>query len=254
MAHAAERLIEFRYKTPTTGAALRENVRAALASGRPDAEPRPARFPNLHIVANGPTAAHAPLDASFTLAVNGSLKLFTERGLAPTFWACVDPKKMIAGFLDNAPRRTHYLVNSQCHPSVLEALRGYPWVSLWHSYNEAFVDLLDGRTVIDAGTTITLNALPLLHMLGYRSFDVWGWDGCYLGGKDHAVAQKHRRRGSVDLKVGFWRRPFKTTPTWALEAQEAVALLSQVNYRVRVRGSGMIGSILRHAGVRAGFP
>ncbi len=254
MALPERRLVEFRYTTPKTGSALRQHVQGALSFCSRHAEPAPASPHTLHIIANGPSARQAPFDAPHTMALNGALRLFVERGLEPTYWAALDPQEMVAKFVTKPrPRRTTYLVNSQCHPAVCHTLAGLN-VHLWHSYNDAFNDLLNGRTAIDAGTSVTLNAIPLAHMLGYRSIEVWGWDGCYLGGKDHAVAQKHNAKGTVDLKVGFWRRPFKTTPTWALEAQQAVALLSQVDYRVRVRGSGMIGSILRHAGVRAGFP
>lgn len=250
MAHAAERIIQFDYKVPYDGAVLRENVRAALASGLPDVEGfRGFAGQTLTIVGNGPSAVNTPFDKAYALALNGSLKLFTERKTYPAYWACVDPKPMVADFVKDAPHETIYLVNSQCHPSVREALRGRT-VRLWHSYNDAFNDLLEGRTVIDGGTSITLNAFPLMHMLGYRRFEVYGWDGCYMRDKDHAVPQFYERdkANDVTLRVGWWRK-FLTSPTWALEAQQAVHLLGHATYPVKVHGRGMIGAALRHAGV-----
>jgi hypothetical protein len=250
MASLPGSVIDFHYTTPVGGEALRENVRASLASRLRDVVCRPVSGRTLHIIASGPSATSAPFDATDTMALNGASALFRQKGREPTFWAAVDPQPFVADFIP-APAfvYTTHLINSQCDTDVRVAL-GRRDAVLWHTYDPRTADLLGGRTVVSAGTSVTLNAIPLAHMLGYRNIEIWGWDGCFVGSRHHAVDQDHDTSDEVSVCAGGWRRPFRSTATWAFEAQQAVSLLSQVDYRVVVRGRGMIAHILRKAGVR----
>jgi hypothetical protein len=71
--------IEFDVRVPVDDDGLRANVAANLARGLPEV---PAYTPTsdlITIVANGPTARQCAL-AGATLALNGSIRLFNERG------------------------------------------------------------------------------------------------------------------------------------------------------------------------------
>lgn len=200
----------------------------------PDVSEGPLRDHPISLVASGPSARAAPLDG-VTMAVNGSLGLFTAQGQQPTFWAGCDPQAHMADFLRDPPPDTIYLVASKCHPSVFKALRGRR-VRLWH------IDDVPGHPwAIPTATTISLTGLSLLRRLGYRDIDVYGWDCCYIDGLDHALPQIHQG-DNVTVEVG--ERKFLTTGTWALEAQEAVLQLSDADMRVKVHGPGMCAAIL----------
>lgn len=227
--------IEFEVRTPATQAKLRKQVAWSRARGYPEVQEGAERPGVLTIVANGPSARLADF-SGLTVALNGAIRLFTDQGLAPDFWAACDPQPMVASFVRNAPLETSYLVASKCHAKTFKALKGRH-VRLWH------IDDLDGLPgAVPTATSITLTALSLFRRMGWREFRVFGWDGCYLDGHDHAVPQRHTSLMDVDVQVNG--RTFNTTSTWALEAQDAVNQLANADYRVRIEGDGMIKAII----------
>lgn len=218
-------------------------VAHALTLGRPEV----AEFEEgmatgtLHIIANGPSARQAPLEGP-TLALNGALRLFTERGLAPTFWAACDPQALVADFLTDAPAETVYLVASKCHPSVFEALKDRR-VVIWHADDPGSFPLVYDRFPVVSWVSITLCAFELMARIGWRRFEVWGWDGCFLDGQHHAADQAHEaERMEVDLGGA---EPVITTPAWMLEAQSAGQRLAGFPFRVHIHGPGLIAQIMR---------
>jgi hypothetical protein len=106
------------------------------------------------------------------------------------------------------------------------------------------LDLFVHRLVVPTAVSVTLCALNLMPVLGFDRIEIWGWDGCYMHGRDHAVAQSHHA-DDITIRLGA-RRKFTTTPSWAAEAEDAVHLFEAGTRNVRVRGRGMIGAILRH--------
>ena len=229
-------VVDFDVRTPASPEVLRARVAENLQRGLPEAEPAPDHDGVLTIIANGPSAAQARPSGP-VLAVNGAIRLLT-----PTFWACCDPQALVAGFLTEPPMATRYFVASKCDPAVFDALEGRD-VTLWH------ID--DSHPAgVPSASSITLSAMSLFRSMGWRRFRTWGWDGCYIDGRDHAAPQAHARQ-DITLLIGEGRneQAFRTTPTWACEAQDAVVQLAMADYEVEVMGGGMIGAILRAVGV-----
>lgn len=238
------RVIEFAIQTPLDGEKIARHIAHAKALGLPEADGRPLR--TLRVVAAGPSARDAPLDGP-TLALNGALSTFTAKGLAPTWWAACDPQERVADFLSHTPESTTYLVASKCHPAVFEVLKGRD-VRVWHIDDHPVF----GRAVSSA-VSVTLTAMSLMARLGWRRFEVWGWDGCFQGGAHHAGAiyDEDAPENIVTLEIG--ERAFCTTPTWAAEAKDAEAQLSIFDWmgiEVDIKGGGMIAA-LREFGRRA---
>lgn len=238
MDRAKGRLVEVEFDVRTPTADLTAHVVSALARGLPDLGSE-AGEGFLRIVANGPSGSQAPLDGP-TLAVNGALRLFTERGLHPTYWAACDPQELVANFLTDPPKDTVYLVASKCHPKVFDALRERQ-VIVWHIDDYETWDLVKDRDPVPTACSITLTVFNVMERLGFDRFETWGWDGCRFDGRENAVQQQN----SGDRKtVIVGDKQFDTSATWALEAQDAVRKLP--GYRVDVKGGGMIGAILEY--------
>lgn len=215
--------------------------------GLQDALPRRC---TLTVVANGPSALDVDMASikTLTLAVNGSIKLFTDKGLAPTYWAACDPQELLADMLpDNPPRDTVYFVASKCHPAVFEKLRGRD-VRLWH--------LMDypapGRLRMALASSVTLSVTWLMYKLGFTDFEYYGWDGCFMGGRHHASDDSVWGSGEAPLNMGYGGaiidgeyvggRIFPTTVSWAAEAHSAVQFFQLAKYfdiGVEIHGDGM---------------
>lgn len=232
--------IEFDVSTPDEDIA--GHVRSAMSRGLPELTIEPERLGALNVIANGPSALNAPL-LGVTLALNGALKLFTDAGLAPTYWAAVDPQAMVADFLSESPEETTYLVASRCHPSVFEALKNRK-VILWHA-DDSEGDEGFSSLPVPAICSITITCFEVMSRLGFRRFETWGWDGCYLDGKAHATDQG---TGGSFKTVNVGEKSFSTTTNWCLEAQAAYRYLQMLPRDITVHGPGMIGEILRYLG------
>lgn len=237
---AGEPLIEFAIKTPLTHAIVEAQVQLALIRNLPEADG--ADLPTIDIVANGPSAAEAPIGGmDISVALNGALGLFTAQGLAPTYWAACDPQAMVADFLAEAPAGTCYLVASKCHPSVFDRLKDRD-VKVWHIDDYP----ASGRRQVSSAVSITLTAMGLFARLGYRRFRVWGWDGCFRGTQHHAGGyQDAPAAETITLDIGD--RSFETTPTWAAEAKDAerqLAWFEWMGIETEIMGDGMIKAFI----------
>lgn len=235
--------IHFNVSTPLDDEAIIAHVAHALSLGLTEAAPThfPRSQPHLKVIASGPSARKAPLDGA-TLAVNGGLKLFADAGKTPTYWAGCDPQAHLADFLRDPPRNTIYLLASKCHPDVFEALK-HRKVVLWHIDDPCVWDLIEHRNPIMTACSITLTSFGLMRMLGYETFETWGWDGCYMDGLHHANDQIHVGN-NVEIVVGD--KTFQTTTNWALECQDAEDKICGLGHKVTIRGGGMIGAILKY--------
>lgn len=235
--------VEFDLIFPHTEETLRSHVVASLSRGLPDLARLPQRPDTLTIVANGPSANNTPIGDGPMLAVNGSINLFTQHGIAPTYWIGCDPQAYLAELLpDNPPKDTCYLVSSKCHPDVFDRLK-HRKVAIWHLDEHAYWDLVSERDPVMTCCTVTLCAFEVMHRLGFRKFETWGWDGCFFGDMAHATDQP----GSDAVRmIEVGDKVFRTTTSWAIEAQDAIHKFLVNPFDVNIHGGGMIGEIVRH--------
>lgn len=228
-------------------AGLIQRVQSCLARGLPNLGWEPSKSSRLKIIANGPSARAADLSGE-TMALNGALKLFTDKGLAPTYWTACDPQELVAGFLDSPPLSTIYLVCSKCHPSVFERLKDRQ-VIVWHLDDFGPWDLVKDLDPIRLACSVTICAFEVGERLGYQSFETWGWDACYLDGLNHANSQFHIVE-TITNEIGT--EEFVTTRTWLLEGQDAVNKFRQTKRDVIIHGEGMIKALFDYLQVSHG--
>lgn len=236
----------FNLQTPLNDETCRAHILHNLTLGLPDA----LRRAGLTVIANGPSARNVNLAniEGHTIALNGALKLFTDKGLSPDYWAACDPQACVADFLpENPPHNTTYLVASKCHPSVFHKLR-HNDVLVWHLKDQD----APGQHRISLCQSITLCASWLMYRMGYTDFEYWGWDGCFIDGTHHAGSSPDVNYEQVHINIGgkldkesgevIGGRTFPSTRTWAAEAQAAHQFFQLANYfdiGVTVNGDGM---------------
>lgn len=241
--------IDFQVVKHVSDETLREHVAYSTSLGLPEVAQGALKKRRLYIYANGPSAAVAPLNrGSATMALNGSLGLFGPfyRRAGPTYWAACDPGEVVFGFLKHAPHNTVFMPSSKCDRSVVDLLKwknedGAP-VLLWH-IDDAGAEGLTNKTLMPSAISVTISALFLARYMGYKNITIYGWDGCYIDGKDHAVSQDHDH--SQDITAEFDGKVFETTNTWLAELEDAATALNMLDINLIIEGPGMMAHVLK---------
>jgi len=117
---------------------------------------------------------------------------------------------------------------------------------------------------IGLGTTITIKAIQLMRMLGFQSFDIFGFDSCWIKSpwytatgygeyQHHAYDQKENdndKRLRVVLKPegrDDMTREFICAPWMMRQSMDFQKLIHDHgnDFRLNVRGDGLIATILK---------
>jgi hypothetical protein len=212
------------------------------------------------IVGGGPSLAHAEMQDEIIekrgagvklITLNGAYNWALERGLTPSAQIIVDARPFNARFTKPVVDHCLYLIASQCDPSVLEGLpkdRTY----LFHAMSSLSEDLLtaqygDEWHTIPGGSTVLLRAIPLLRMLGYRRFHLYGCDSCLKDDAHHAYAQPENDKNIVmPVKLGQSGRIFYCHGWMLSQAQELLDLIRMLGdvIELEIHGDGLLAYML----------
>lgn len=186
----------------------------------------------------------------FTL--NATHDYLMERGIKPDYHVMLDSRKENVSFVKN-PIETRYLIASQCHPDVFKALEGQD-VTMWIADLPGMRDIVKEETIfVCGGSTVGLKTLYLAYLMGYRKFDIYGFDSCYREGENHAYPQP-LNDGEEVREVFAAGRKFMVAPWMAKQAehfqQQAKELYSR-GCDILVNGDGLITHMIREGNKRA---
>jgi hypothetical protein len=182
------------------------------------------------------------------IALNGAYNWCLDHDLVPSAVVVVDARPFNARFTKPAVDGCKYLIASQCDPSVLDGLpkeRTY----LWHTTADTVRDLLDEQYEIwygvPGGSTVLLRAIPLLRMLGFKQFHLYGCDSC-LGDEHHAYAQSENDTEVVIPVTVSDGRVFQCHPWMVAQAQEFMDLIKFLGDELEIAtyGDGLLNHIL----------
>ena len=163
------------------------NMDAAIARGYPQVkQAQEAKTGAILLVASAPSvkgqlelikkmkAAGSPI-----VAIKGAHDWLIENGVTPDYALAIDPQEHRIAFYKPQPS-VHYMIASQCHPAMFDNLDGYQ-VTIWHPYIKKGQDRPKKTMLIGGGTTSGLRAISLFYVLGYRQFELFGFDSCNDG-------------------------------------------------------------------------
>lgn len=187
-------------------------------------------------------------------AVNGSLAWLQSKGLMPDFYVMMDARPENVAFVKDAPIGPTYLISSQCHPDVFDALEGRK-VVMWHGdiKQPEINDILEasGRpwALIGGGNTVGLRAMYVGFVGGFRSIHLYGFDSCYSGNTHHAYAQPlNDGEQLMTVRMGSGGKEYVCAPWMAKQAQDfekcATALIQKGAW-VTAHGTGLIPDMSR---------
>ena len=192
-----------------------------------------------------------------TLAVNGAYKYLLDRDIAPSLFAMLDAREWNKRFVDEAHPNTKHFIASQCHPAVFDALAERD-VFIWHSpipkpKGERTKSWTEGRKLyrdyylgdknyllVPGGVTCTAKTVMLCYWLGFRKIHMFGFDSCWMDGKDHAYPQPENQDKNIRFRLG--ERWFECAPWMAHQADSFFKLIVNLpdNLELQVHGDGLI--------------
>jgi SAM-dependent methyltransferase len=238
----------------------RDNVKFNTSQGWMQVTPHETTLQEVMILGGGPSLnqfeeeikRRRVVDGVKLITLNGAYNWCLERGLVPSATIIVDARAFNARFTKPVVDGCKYLICSQCDPSVLE---GLPKDStyLWHTSAEANKDTLDAAYDkkwwwIPGGSTVLLRAIPLLRLLGFKRFHLYGCDSCVTEAEHHAYSQPENDRERLfPTTVSCGPRIFMTTIWQASQANEFADMLRFLGDEVELQiyGDGLLAYIQR---------
>lgn len=183
--------------------------------------------------------------------VNGTYNWALDQGLLPSVQIIMDARPLNAEFVRQPIHSCKYMLCSQVHGDVFDALKGYD-VHLWHGGAPSNVEkrtldrfYMKRWQVVYGGTSVGLRAIMLAYMIGMRHLDVYGLDGCLdRKGRHHAYPQaQNDHRVVYVVRVG--RRKFRMHGWMLKQFDEWLQFAPTIpdDYRLTIHGDGAIAYV-----------
>ena len=187
------------------------------------------------------------------MTTSGAHDFLIGKGIIPTYHAECDPREYKTEFIRNSHPDVTYFINSQCHPSMFEALLPHRRVVMWHGLTDegaenlvALIDWLEpGAVLLNGGTNIGMRALPLARHKGHTEFDMHGFDCCYRGTQQWAG--EHLGQFHQMVRVEVEGKRFQTSDLMMVSTDDFFLRILPMmpNCRFRVHGDGLLDARLK---------
>lgn len=257
---------EFVHRANVTAAEVCANISANAGRDLPM-----VNFKRIAICASGPSLADHIEDIRdrqsqgwHVATMNGSHNFLIEHGITPDLFFMVDARPVNLPFLRLANEATTYVIASQCHPEIFEALAGRN-VMLWQVFNyegalEACQKAMGDRQapIFSGALNVGHSCLNPILAMGYRTWHMFGFDGSMRGDQKHAKAQS--QNDGEQVVEFFWpmdadnraiegvTKSYFATPTMAHAAQhfpERISRFRQLGIEVEMFGDGLLPEMVR---------
>lgn len=175
------------YKYPMRNAVTLEaevrQVADCVSRGYEQLQLQPLREDWLCVVGYGPSLHETWRDIrNPCITVSGSHDFLIGKGLVPDWHAECDGRDHKTKHLEKPHQDVTYVMATICNPRMWEQLKGHK-VLRWHNANgQHIVEWIakhdDGSVLVAGGSNIGLSAIHLGGILGFRKFELFGFDGC----------------------------------------------------------------------------
>lgn len=216
----------------------------------------PAHDEHVVIVGGGPSLAETLPEIKWrqsvgqkVVALNGSADWLKDNGVVPDWHIVLDPRKENARFVSKLAAKK-YLIASQCHPVVFDALFGAD-VTLFHpAIPDIGSYLPSGRdyTMIGGGISSGLTAMAVVYALGFRQIHLYGYDSSDRESEAHAYSQSETEKEKARVEVWCGGKRFVSSITMYAQAEkfpEFAQMLANEGCVITVHGDGLLPTIAR---------
>lgn len=188
---------------------IRAQIAASIRRGHPQMMGQTGVRPErVVLLGSGPSLADHEADVRDLLfdgaklvTCNGSYEWALAHNFRPSAQVILDARPENVRFLRPAIPQCAYLLASQCHADLWDAVADRPQVWIFHPVGEdqPSKDILDVYyqkrwSLVQGGCTVITRALWLMRMQGYVRFELFGVDSCWRGDRHHAIDQPENDR------------------------------------------------------------
>ena len=204
-------------------------------------------------------------DGCTVFAIKGAHNWLLDHGIRPDVAIAVDGQQKIANLYQNPQADCMYLIASQCHPDVYEALKD-ELVIVWHCYTDKahkyWANWLkrkkrdDKIFFVQGGSTSGMRGITLAYLCGFRKLNLFGYDSCLrvpegfrvddhgapmIKPEDQLLKITGEKNEKELLVAVVEDRKFFCDPAMALQGNEFIPQVQAMgDVRVRVFGDGFI--------------
>lgn len=184
-------------------------------------------------------------------ALNGAAAFLKSHGIQPNAVVMVDARPQNIEFVTPADPEITYFVGSGCDPAVFDALQGQKVHMMHIAAVDGAVDMIaelnPGCSILMSASTVGLQALNLMHVLGYRIVHLYGYDSSNRSGAHHAYAQPLNDEQAL-REFQFQGKSYSASGPMASQAEQFA-----INYRkwtsqgmdLQVFGDGLLPDMWR---------
>ena len=237
---------------------IQQNVACNVSQGWQQVEPYETNDDEVLILGGGPSLSDFAQEirekrtqGAKLITLNGAYNWCLDHGITPSAQVVVDAREFNARFTHPVVDDCKYLIASQVDPEVLAGLPKER-TFLWHTSADQIQDVLSETYKvwypIPGGSTVLLRAIPLLRMLGFHKFHIYGCDSCLIEDSHHAFSQPENDGGMV-IPTEVGGRIFRCYPWMIAQGQEFLTLVRLLGneFDMEVHGDGMLAWMLKHA-------
>ena len=199
---------------------------AAIARGyKQIKQSEPSKTGSIVLVASGPSVKgqtelirKMQIAGCPVVAIKGAHDYLISEGVIPDYALAIDPQEHRIAF-HKPHKAVKYMIASQCHPALFDNLAGHD-VTLWHPYVKKGQDRPKNSMLIGGGTTSGLRAISLFYVLGWRDFQLFGFDSCNDGDTLRVNGDGLKDGDSLlEVRIDPEGEPFFCNASMALQAE-----------------------------------
>ncbi len=240
--------------TPEEG--MLSNVRAACSLGLPEVS-EVAAHEGIAVICGGGPSLTGSLESISAMqakgakifALNNVARFLHANGIRPDYQVIVDPRPLNAGFVAARSSDERRLC-APVDPAVFEKARasGYP-IRLWHAAIDELKRAIpqDNPLLISVTTTVGLSVLSLVHTLGFRDLQLFGYDSSHREGASHAYTQAANAADEL-VRCCVDSRAFTSSLAMASQASQfkhMCDMLAHFETKITVHGDGLVPALWR---------
>src|ERR1700692_1436072 len=235
-----------------------ENVEASFARDTP----RFSNLPNLGkstgpvaIVGGGPSLRHEIGNLKVfpgpIIGCGSSHDFLIENKIPLTYHVNCDPEPIITKWFTKPQFGIIYLIASQCHPDLFEAL-DLCHVRMWHATvikaatNKALCDFR-GEPEIPGADFVVGRAWPIAAVMGHKDIHFYGFDCSFPPACDsqHAYPYDWTKEEPVYVTIEHTGERFATVPGWISQLNNFMKMLAMSGgqFQITIHGESLAASM-----------